>query len=644
MVRVLVLVILLALLSLGASYVADLDGYIAIEQSSLLEENKRISLSFALFMFALLTLLSAIFLMALVYLLSLPKRFRGMGERRRYRKGLDEVKKSIMAIGAGDSANAFRYARYAKRYLREDSLPMLLTAQAAQISGERNKAHEQFQQMVLLPQNEGRLVGLRGLYVEAKRDGKYDEAEYFVKEALQLAPDSAWAMEAILEIYCHQRNWRGAEKILDRRVLLGQVDRTKGKRYRAVLMAADARSLLDNAPDEALKIALGALKLAPNLVPAAVVAGKILARSGHYHKAAKIVEKTWMLHPHPELASIYINMRPGDSAVDRCTRAKYLAEKGKYPFEGRLALAKAHIDAREYPEARAVLTPLLTEIPTVNVCLLMAAIEHSELGAEGAARSWIAKAAHAPRDPVWIADGIISEEWEPVSPVTGQMDAFVWKAPPDVLGSPLLQLNDPVLGDLDDQPKVLPVEYTQVEDQNDTNAVPDEEVAEKASETDHAPVSGSETQEAVAVSSVNSQEREEEQISTEIEKSVPQTATDEPDQGEESVPDSNYNPEASELSTVTKNEMVMSEKVDDEEDTHSSSEASETAEISDDDASTELTDEKPVEKPDEDDVTLTPSTEIDEVLPFNRLPDDPGPEGDVFVNETETKKKWFGLF
>ena len=35
----------------------------------------------------------------------------------------------------------------------------------------------------------------------------------------------------------------------------------------------------------------------------------------------------------------------------------------------------------------------------------------------------------APRDPAWTADGIVSDEWEPVSPVTGQLDAFEWKVP-----------------------------------------------------------------------------------------------------------------------------------------------------------------------------------------------------------------------
>jgi HemY protein len=49
---------------------------------------------------------------------------------------------------------------------------------------------------------------------------------------------------------------------------------------------------------------------------------------------------------------------------------------------------------------------------------------------------------------MWIADGVASERWAPVSPVTGHLDAFVWKAPTELLEGP--SGND-VTGDLDDR-------------------------------------------------------------------------------------------------------------------------------------------------------------------------------------------------
>ena len=80
--------------------------------------------------------------------------------------------------------------------------------------------------------------------------------------------------------------------------------------------------------------------------------------------------------------------------------------------------------------------PLLTDRPTARACLMMAAIEEAEHGAaSGQAREWLARAARAPRDRVWIADGIATETWAPVSPVTGRLDAFTWREPPNTLAA-----------------------------------------------------------------------------------------------------------------------------------------------------------------------------------------------------------------
>jgi HemY protein len=59
----------------------------------------------------------------------------------------------------------------------------------------------------------------------------------------------------------------------------------------------------------------------------------------------------------------------------------------------------------------------------------MAEIEEGQNADQGKAREWLSRAVRAPADPVWIADGITSDEWEPASPVTGTLDAFEWRVP-----------------------------------------------------------------------------------------------------------------------------------------------------------------------------------------------------------------------
>ena len=82
-----------------------------------------------------------------------------------------------------------------------------------------------------------------------------------------------------------------------------------------------------------------------------------------------------------------------------------------------------------YDEARRALEPLLADRLTQRVAMLMARIEAGENGEKGRVREWLARAMNAARDPVWMADDVISDHWEPTSPVDGRLDAFQWRVP-----------------------------------------------------------------------------------------------------------------------------------------------------------------------------------------------------------------------
>ena len=72
--------------------------------------------------------------------------------------------------------------------------------------------------------------------------------------------------------------------------------------------------------------------------------------------------------------------------------------------------------------------------PTRRACLLMADIEEAD-GHQGAVREWLGRAARAPRDKAWVAEGVISDRWAPVSP-SGALDAFVWRTPDERFALP----------------------------------------------------------------------------------------------------------------------------------------------------------------------------------------------------------------
>jgi len=129
----------------------------------------------------------------------------------------------------------------------------------------------------------------------------------------------------------------------------------------------------------------------------------------------------------------YAFAQPGLSPRDRLKRVKYLAGLAPNDVEGAIAVAQAAIEAQEWQEARDALEPYLEDRPSARVCTLMARLEGGE-GDKGREREWLARAVRAPRDRAWIADGYVSDRWLPVSPVTGAVDAFEWKAPVDAIG------------------------------------------------------------------------------------------------------------------------------------------------------------------------------------------------------------------
>ncbi|CAH1660058.1 heme biosynthesis protein HemY [Chelatococcus asaccharovorans] len=473
MIRVLVFLAVLALVALGASWLADRPGEVAV-----IWQGYRIETSVAVLMAAML---AVAFLLVCLWsllrlILRLPSVMSFASRARRRNRGYVAVSRGMVAVGAGDPLAARRHASDAERWLGREPLTLLLKAQAAQISGDRAGAEATFTEM--LDDAETRVLGLRGLFVEARRKGDAIAARAYVNKAVELAPGVAWASEAMLEFQSAERDWRGALAKLEQRVAHRSIDKATAKRQRAVLLTADALDRADKEPETALAAALAAVKLAPDLVPASALAGRLLAANGKLRKAAKVLEANWKIEPHPDIAAAYLDLRHGDSTHDRLARAETLARlKPRHP-EATLAVAEAAIAAHEYAKAKQVLAPLLAERPTVRACLLMADIEEAEHGASPALRQWLGKAARAPRDAVWMADGVTSDRWEPVSPISGRLDAFQWVAPAEQIAHGRVHRDaDAVLADGDEPTVLLPAALDQGQESGDASPAPASDVS-----------------------------------------------------------------------------------------------------------------------------------------------------------------------
>lgn len=428
MVRLVIYLLTILLIASGLGWLADRPGTLQIAWQGYDIETS----VFRAIVLLAIAIASAIFLWSMVRAIwNGPAALGNRIVRRRQKRGLDALSSGIIAVGAGDRALANRYAIQARKSLPHEPLTHLLRAQAAQLSGDRATTRRIYEAMLASPETEQ--LGLRGLYIEAEREGETEAALQFADRALKANPKLGWPAQSLFEMQCKQKNWAGALETLGVAKRNAVIEKASIDRKRAVLLTAQAQDAEDDDADKALTLALEAQSLAPDLAPAAAVAGRILASRGNTAKAAKVLQKTWARSPHPDIATAYAYARVGDSARDRLDRVRQLAAINPQSIEGPIAVATTAVEARLFDDARAALEPLLANRLTQRVALLMARIEAGDTGDKGKVREWLARAANAARDPVWFADGVISNRWEPVSPADGRLDAFQWRVPAETL-------------------------------------------------------------------------------------------------------------------------------------------------------------------------------------------------------------------
>jgi HemY protein len=327
-----------------------------------------------------------------------PSTAREFWKFRRTQKGYASLSRGIIAANAGDAQGAAKHAAIASKALTSEPLLDVLNAQSAQLQGDRAGVKRAFEEMIKRPETE--VLGLRGLFAEAKQAGDLAGAIGFAERALALNP----------------------------RLL----PRPEADKKRAIMLTADAIAIEDKDRDRALKLANEAHDLDPGLVPAALVAARCQIANGSMRKAVRIITTTWAKSPHPDLAQLLAQAKTDDGPEERFERVRDLAGNTENSLEAAHALARAAVGARRFDAARQTLQPHLVDQPQARLCALMAEIEEAQ-GDKGRAREWLARAITAPRDPMWVADGVASPRWTPVSPVTGEITNCEWKPPYETL-------------------------------------------------------------------------------------------------------------------------------------------------------------------------------------------------------------------
>lgn len=360
-------------------------------------------------------------------ILDAPRYFAKLNRDRRRDLGVAALSDGFIALQAGDPNRARVLAREARSNLPRNHAAQLLEARSDLALGDMQSAREHYR--ALITNKKTAVAALAGLYEQARAQGRIDAALSFAQRAVALSPQTRWASDAVLTDLTRRGKWEDALARISDETAVTRDEKMTKRRKQAVLEAAVARELAETDPLAALDHALVALKLVPDFVPAALIAARVQSNRGEVRRAMSLLRRVWRATSHPHVATLYANAQPGASSVDRLKRVRELIDTPPSNRPAAIVLARAAVDAFDWPTARSALANYVVSDPTQAVCLLMAEIEEGQNADQGKAREWLSRAVRAPRDPVWVADGITADEWEPTSPVSGNLDAFEWRVP-----------------------------------------------------------------------------------------------------------------------------------------------------------------------------------------------------------------------
>ncbi len=348
----------------------------------------------------------------------------------RRRKGYRALAQGMVAVAAGDAADAKRMAARARGLLDEPALTMLLAAQAAQLNGDEMAAAKYFEAMLKRP--DSALLGMRGLLMQALRAGNDSRALELARLASDHRPGTAWAVKTLLDLQLKKGDWIAAEASLKEAVKLKAVDGGAARRIRACILTERANGV--GVPEDLLPLAEEAARLVPDLVPARAAIARLMAASGRVKAAAKAIEQLWPSMPHPDLADILGGLVANETPIERARRYERLAQRNPDSRASWLALGQAALDARMWGEARVNLERAAAdnESPmTAGLARLLARLEEGERGDSPAARRWWREAGDAPPDAAWLCEqcGTPSAPWRAVCGNCGAFDSLTWRQP-----------------------------------------------------------------------------------------------------------------------------------------------------------------------------------------------------------------------
>ena len=249
--KIVVFIALVAAAAFGAGHLLEMDGGVLIQIGG-----QEFNLTPMTTVIVLMMLVFAVWLlMKLVGLLFAVLHFINGDEtaisryfaRNRQEKGYQALSEGMMALASGEGDVAMAKARKAEKYLKRPALTNLISAQAAEMKGDRKTAETVYKR--LLTNEKTRFVGVRGILRQKLAAGETDTALKLAQTAFALKPKHEEIQDTLLRLQAQKEDWKGARETLRAKLRHGSLPRDVHKRRDAVLALSEARGVLDEGKD-----------------------------------------------------------------------------------------------------------------------------------------------------------------------------------------------------------------------------------------------------------------------------------------------------------------------------------------------------------------------------------------------------------
>jgi HemY protein len=423
--RLLTFLVLTGLAVAGAVWLADRPGTVTIRW-----EGWRLDTTVPVLLLFLAAFVAVLALAARVLraVFGAPGHFFAARRMGRERKGYAALADGLAAALSGDALRAGKLARKADKLLKNPAVTGLLTAQAAQLSGDEAAMRDRFATMT--ERKETAFLGHKGLADLALRTGDRASARDEAGKAFVLRPEADGLARQLLDLHMEAGAWAEADQVLRTARRRNALPEAELIHTHALILFGRAEAALKAGNEgEALDWAMEARDADPLFAPATALAAGLCHHRGKDRKATSLLKSAFKAAPHPLLVEGWRALGGDRAPLQRVKWMQELAQTNPTSPDAHLALAEASLDAQLWGQARSHGQEALTQRPSRAAYQLMARVEREERKDEAAAAAWLAKAAaDSTPEPSWAcaACGHHAADFTVTCPSCGAAGRLEW--------------------------------------------------------------------------------------------------------------------------------------------------------------------------------------------------------------------------